>query len=534
MAQADHEMTSKMEFSGANLRKFRTVQNEGGRSVSRNVDVYNLDAIISVGCRESSEKAFFVGGLNAGTWSISPDRGRGNIMSKMSIAVVGGGLAGCECALRLARDGHSVTLLEQKPAHRSPAHVSDCLAELVCSNSLRSDESTSGIGLLKAEMRLLGSDFLAVAEECRVPAGKALAVDREAFARAMTARVEAEGNIRRVEKQVSSLEDPVLEPFAREGGRVVIAAGPLASHGLSSSLAQAVGAQHCYFYDAIAPIVWTHSLDHSVVFRASRYGQENGEPAGQGDYLNCPMNREEYEIFYEALLEARTVAAHGCEQEKHFEGCMPVEALARRGARTLVFGPLKPVGFVDPRTGRRPWAVLQLRTENANNDTCNLVGCQTKLIQSEQARVFRLVPGMEAAEFARFGSMHRNTYVNAPLALADDLSLVTRPGIHLAGQITGVEGYVESAACGLWLGLLLSARARGRDLPLPPAESALGALLRHLRTPARHFQPSNAHFGLMPELGERARKKDRKALYAARAQETFRAWLQARREEGLA
>ena len=454
-------------------------------------------------------------------------------MQKLSVALVGGGLAGCECALRLARSGHDVVLFEQKPLHRSPAHVNDNLAELVCSNSLRSDELTSGVGLLKAEMRALGSRFMEAADACRVPAGKALAVDREAFARQMSQLVESEANIRLVRHQVQSLDDAVLEPFRGEGRAIVVAAGPMASDGLSASLAGVLGEKHCYFYDAIAPIVWTHSLNMDVVFRASRYGQENGEGEGEGDYLNCPMSREEYDVFYQALLDAQKVSAHAFEQEKHFEGCMPVEALAERGPRTLTFGPLKPVGFVDPRTGRRPWAIVQLRAENANSDTCNLVGCQTKLTQGEQARVFRLVPGLEKVEFARFGSMHRNTYVNAPQVLAEDLSLNVLPGVFLAGQITGVEGYVESAASGLWLALLLDARARGINLPTLPAESALGALINHLRTPVKRFQPSNAHFGLMPELGERARKKDRKALYSARAQQAFGSWLQEARAAGL-
>ncbi len=454
-------------------------------------------------------------------------------MQKLSVALVGGGLAGCECALRLARSGHEVVLFEQKPLHRSPAHVNDNLAELVCSNSLRSDELTSGVGLLKAEMRALGSRFMEAADACRVPAGKALAVDREAFARQMSQLVESEANIRLVRHQVQSLDDAVLEPFRGEGRAIVVAAGPMASDGLSASLAGVLGEKHCYFYDAIAPIVWTHSLNMDVVYRASRYGQENGEGEGEGDYLNCPMSREEYDVFYQALLDAQKVAAHEFEQEKHFEGCMPVEALAERGPRTLTFGPLKPVGFVDPRTGRRPWAIVQLRAENANSDTCNLVGCQTKLTQGEQARVFRLVPGLEKVEFARFGSMHRNTYVNAPQVLAEDLSLNVLPGVFLAGQITGVEGYVESAASGLWLALLLDARARGINLPTLPAESALGALINHLRTPVKRFQPSNAHFGLMPELGERARKKDRKALYSARAQQAFGSWLQEARAAGL-
>ena len=422
-------------------------------------------------------------------------------MTTQRIALVGAGLAGCECALQLARRGFAVTLFEQKPEAYSPAHSMPQLAELVCSNSLRSDESSSGVGMLKAELRALGSRFMAAADACRVPAGKALAVDREAFAAMLTALVASQPRIRRVERNVCGLDDPVLAPFRTPEGTVVIAAGPLASEQLSASLAAAVGAEHCYFYDAIAPIVWTHSLDMSVVFRASRYGQEQGDAPGEGDYLNCPMSREEYTAFYTALLEARTVQAHAFESERHFEGCMPIEALAQRGDRTLTFGPLKPVGFVDPRTGRRPWAILQLRAEKANGEACNLVGCQTKLVQSEQARIFRLVPG-----------------------LTPDLELRAAPGVYLAGQITGVEGYVESAACGLWLGMLLEARAYGRDLPTPPPECALGALLGHLRTPAKRFQPSNVHFGLMPPLDERARKKDRKALYAARAQAAFAAW----------
>ena len=446
---------------------------------------------------------------------------QGVSVSPKRYAVVGGGLAGCECALRLARAGLAVTLFEQKPGHMSAAHVSGQLAELVCSNSLRSDEPVSGIGLLKAEMRALGSDFMAAADAHRVPAGKALAVDRETFAADMTRRVAAAERIQRVEARIASLEDPRLQGHEV----IIIASGPMTDDSLSAALAEAVGAQHCYFYDAIAPIVWTHSLDMSVVFRASRYGQEKGEEGG--DYLNCPFERDEYEAFYEALLAAEKVTPHGFEKEKHFEGCMPIEALAQRGPRTLTFGPLKPVGFVDPRSGRRPWAVLQLRAESSNGEACNLVGCQTKLTYAEQARIFRMVPGLERAEFARFGSMHRNTYVNAPEALTPELSLRTRPHVYLAGQITGVEGYVESAACGLWLALSLIAREQGRELPQPPAECALGALLQHLRTPVKHFQPSNAHFGLMPELGEKARKKDRKALYAQRAQAAFARWREA-------
>ena len=446
-------------------------------------------------------------------------------MSMTPVAVIGGGLAGCECALVLARAGVPVTLFEQKPDARSPAHKSPLLAELVCSNSLRSAELTSGVGLLKQELRDLESPFMAAADACRIPADKALAVDRERFAASLTQAVEQQPGITLVRAQVQGLDDPRL--LACGAQHIVIAAGPLLEGGLADSLFALLGQEQHYFYDAIAPIVWTHSLDMDIVFRASRYDCERDDvPAGSGDYLNCPMTREEYDIFYNALCSAQTVPTRDFEKARHFEGCMPVEALAARGPRTLAFGPLKPVGFVDPRTGRRPWAVLQLRAENSNADTCNLVGCQTRMTQAEQQRVFRLVPGLAQAEFARLGSMHRNTYVNAPQVLASDLSLNARRDVFLAGQITGVEGYVESAACGHWLGRILAARVLRGETPVePPQETALGALLQHLRTPAKHFQPSNVHFGLMPELGERCPKKERKARYAQRARDAFAAWV---------
>ncbi len=432
------------------------------------------------------------------------------------IAIVGAGLAGCECALQLARRGIAVTLFEQKPGAMSPAHTSPLLAELVCFNSLRSDELTSGVGLLKQEMRELGSALMAVADRVRVPAGKALAVDRERFSAEITARIEADPLVTLVHHAVSSLDDPELSDFER----VVIAAGPLASESLSASLAETTGASHLYFYDAIAPIVAADSVDMSVAFWGSRYA----EP-GEGDYLNCPMNREEYLNFYMGLVEGEKVSSRDFEKETHFEGCMPVEALAARGERTLVFGPLKPVGFIDPRTGKRPWAVLQLRPENGNRTMFNLVGCQTKLTYAAQAQCFRRVPGLEQADFVRFGSMHRNTYVNAPVALASDLSLLARPRIHLAGQITGVEGYVESMACGLWVGQMLAEKLAGREAVRPPRTTALGALLGHLELPSKHFQPSNVHFGLMPEPDVRIKKKERKEWYAARARTDFAAWL---------
>lgn len=383
-------------------------------------------------------------------------------MQNISVAIVGGGLAGCECALTLSRAGLAPSLFEQKPEHLSPAHSSPLLAELVCSNSLRSNELTSGVGLLKQEMRDLDSVFMAMADAEAVPAGKALAVDRERFAAAMTARIEADPRITLRRQQISSLDDPALQGF----DRIVIAAGPLASENLSQSLAATIGTSHLYFYDAIAPIVSADSLNYDIIFRGSRYAEASVEEPG--DYLNCPMNKEEYQVFFDALMAAEKVPAREFEKEIHFEGCMPIEALAERGHRTLTFGPLKPVGFDDPRSGRRPWALVQLRAEDRNDSLFNLVGCQTKLTYPEQERVFRLIPGLEKAEFVRFGSMHRNTYVNAPRVLNEQLALLNAPHIRLAGQITGVEGYVESAACGLWAGMLLAAEAQNRPLNPPP------------------------------------------------------------------
>lgn len=469
----------------------------------------------------------------------------------MNIAIIGAGLAGCECALKLAENGIASTLFEMKPERFSPAHASANLAELVCSNSLRSDDLNSAIGLLKQEMRELGSHIMAAADATRVPAGKALAVDRELFAEHMTKAIEAEPLIKLVRQEVPSLDADVLKNF----DIIVVAAGPLASESLGQSLQGLIenaGGQ-LYFYDAIAPIIAAESINMKIAFWGSRYEQEDeylerypreegfvykGTPqildnADEierpeiGDYINCPMNKDEYQAFYTALMEAEKVPSHNFEKEIHFEGCMPIEALAERGERTLLFGPFKPVGFVDPRTGRRPYAIVQLRIENQNKTTFNIVGCQTKLKYAEQDRVFRMVPGLEDAEFVRHGSIHRNTYVNAPKMLGPDLSLVGHPNIFLAGQITGVEGYLESAACGLWLGVALSHRIKhGEDL-MPPSDcTALGALLNHLRVPAKNFQPSNVTFGLMPELGLRAHKKERKPIYSARAREAFAAWLQ--------
>lgn len=441
---------------------------------------------------------------------------------KMHVAIIGGGLAGCECALALAALNIKSTIFEMKPEKFSPAHSISGLAELVCSNSMRSDDPQSAVGVLKNEMRALGSLTMRVAEECRVPAGKALAVDREAFSLGVTRAVEANPLLNLVRREITALsaaEEPALEGFSH----IVLAAGPLASDAISAALGRATGQGQLYFYDAIAPIVSGDSLNMNVIFRGSRYNPTDGPD--EGDYLNCPMNREEYLAFYEALIAAKKAPTRDFEAESHFEGCMPIEALAERGERTLTFGPLKPVGFTDPRTGKRPFAIVQLRAENLNRSMYNLVGCQTKLIYGEQDRVFRMIPGLENAEFVRHGSMHRNTYVNAPSVLNPDLSLKNAPNVFLAGQITGVEGYVESAACGLWLGLSLGRKLLGSELPPPPPESALGALLAHLRTPVKKFQPSNVQYGLMPELGEKAKKSNRKLLYSERAKSGFEAWI---------
>ncbi len=442
------------------------------------------------------------------------------------VAVVGGGLAGCECAVALARAGVFVRLFEMRPEKSTPAHTGGDLAELVCSNSLRSDELTTAIGCLKMELRELDSLIMAVADETRIPAGKALAVDRQRFARSITEAVAARPNIELVRVEISGLDAPELAGF----DAVVIAAGPLASDPLAVSLAGAtekLGGGRLYFYDAIAPIVARESVDMNVAFWGSRYRPE------EDDYLNCPMTEEQYDVFLAALLAGEKVAPREFEKSIHFEGCLPVEEMAERGRLTLCFGPLKPVGLPNPRTGEEAFAVVQLRAENAEKTAFNLVGFQTKLKYPAQQKVFRLIPGLERAEFLRLGSIHRNTYVDAPMVLTPELELKGRPGVYLAGQITGVEGYLESAACGLWVGRMLAAKlTAGRELPYPPTTTALGSLLGHLRSmPVKRFQPSNAHFGLMPELTKRAGKKMRKEMYGQRARETFAQW---RRDVGLA
>lgn len=432
----------------------------------------------------------------------------------MKIAVIGGGLAGCELSWQLVQQGVRVNIFEMKPEKFSPAHKDINLAELVCSNSLRSNDPLSAVGLLKEEMRALSSIVIQAAERTKVPAGKALAVDRDLFSALITRTLEEEPLVEIRRKEIIGLSDPRLTGF----DCVVIAAGPLASADLTKDLLSAIGQAGLYFYDAIAPIVSAESIDWDRVFWGARYEPESD------DYLNCPLSEEEYHNLRQALLKADKVRNKEFEEEIHFEGCLPVEIMAERGEMTLAFGPLKPVGLLDPRTGEQPFAVVQLRAENREKTMFNLVGFQTKLTYSAQEQVFRMIPGLEKAEFVRLGSIHRNTFVNAPQVLTPHLELKNRAGVFLAGQITGVEGYVESAACGLWLGRFLAAKACGQKCSLPPLETALGGLLSHLRVENKNFQPMNVNFGLLPKLGVRAGKRKRKEFYVARARTALQNW----------
>jgi methylenetetrahydrofolate--tRNA-(uracil-5-)-methyltransferase len=384
---------------------------------------------------------------------------------------------------------------------------------------LRSEDILSAVGLLKQEMREAGSLIMQAADKTRVPAGKALAVDRQRFSAEITRRLELLAGVNILRKEVQDLQDPGLKDYSK----VVVAAGPLPGQGLSQSLSRFTRGENLYFYDAIAPIVSADSLNWQRVFWGSRY-----DPQGQ-DYLNCPLNEQEYYALRQELLAGQKVQFKDFEDLVHFEGCLPVETLAERGEQTLAFGPLKPVGLQDPRTGERPFAVVQLRAENQEKTMFNLVGFQTKLTYSEQERIFRMIPGLEQARFERLGSMHRNTFVNAPRVLHfPELELKEAPGVHLAGQITGVEGYVESAACGLWVGLCLARMLKqGRSLPPPPAETALGGLLRHLCLPRKDFQPMNVNFGLLPPLEGKVKKWKRKELYMQRARQAWQEWLEA-------
>ncbi len=429
------------------------------------------------------------------------------------VIVVGGGLAGSEAAWQAAEQGVRVLLYEMRPQRMTPAHRTGYLAELVCSNSLGSNLPDRALGLLKAELRLLRSVVVECADRTAVPAGSALAVDREAFAREVTERVSQHPNVTVVREEVTDIPAE---------GPVVLATGPLTSEPLAEAIARLVGQEHLYFYDAMAPIVLGESVDMTVAFRGARYGR------GGEDYINCPMTKEEYERFVDALLAAEQAPLHPFEREdpRFFEACLPVEEIARRGREALAFGPLRPVGLVDPRTGKRPYAVVQLRQDNLAGTLYNMVGFQTNLRWSEQDRVFRLIPGLERAEFVRYGQMHRNLFINAPTALRRTLQSRVRPDLFFAGQITGTEGYVGSVASGLVAGLNAARLVRGEEPLAFPEETMVGALLRDVAEASpEEFQPMKANFGLLPPLEGRVRgKKERGEAYARRALERLEAW----------
>jgi methylenetetrahydrofolate--tRNA-(uracil-5-)-methyltransferase len=417
----------------------------------------------------------------------------------MLVHVVGAGLAGSEAAWQLAERGVEVVLHEMRPLRATPAHKTADFAELVCSNTFKSTERSNAHGLLKEEMRVLGSMILPAADSARVAAGSALAVDREVFAAAVTARLTAHPRIRIVREEVTLLPSPGI-----------IATGPLTSDALASMIRDRLGQDSLAFYDAIAPIIARDSIDMSVAFRASRYDKETmqGVDPHEGAYINCPMSRDEYEAFLDALTSADQYPGHDFDAVPYFEGCMPVEEIAGRGRESLRFGPMKPVGLRDPRTGRQPWAVLQLRTEDKGERMWNMVGCQTRMRHAEQQRVFRLIPGLADAEFLRYGSMHRNSYLNTPAALTPFLALRDDHLTMFAGQLTGVEGYTESAATGLLAAINMARMLGGEDPVIPPPVTMLGALYRYLQSAdPTSFQPMNANFGLIDELEDPPRDK---------------------------
>ena len=467
------------------------------------------------------------------------------------VTIIGGGLAGSEAAWQAASLGVPVRLHEMRPGRATAVHKTERLAELVCSNSFRGDKLDNAVGVLKEEMRRLGSVVMRAADATRVPAGAALAVDRDRFAAFVTDAVASHPLITISREEVSSVPPP-------GGGPVIVATGPLTSPALSADIAAMVGADHLYFYDAISPIVLAESIDGSKVFRASRWGRslpfdsrdealargkracaERGHAApesnacgvddGDGDYLNCPMTRDEYARFHEAVTGAEKAPLHDFDDARFFEGCLPIEVMAARGVDTLRYGPMKPVGLTDPRTGREPYAVVQLRQDNLAGDHFSLVGFQTQMKWPEQARVLRLIPGLEQAEFVRFGMVHRNTYINGPTVLRETWQTRAREDLFFAGQISGVEGYVESAASGLIAGRNAAALALERPLRVPPRTTAIGALAYYVsHADPRHYQPTNITFGIMEPLpggaGGRRKKADRKLAYGERALQALERW----------
>ena len=430
---------------------------------------------------------------------------------KQKVRIIGGGLAGAEAAWQLARRGAAVELVEMRPGHKTEAHATGNLGELVCSNSLRSDSLAAPAGLLKAEMRRFDSLVIRIAELNRVPAGSALAVDRDRFSASLTQAIEQLPLVQIIRKEISEIPDD---------GIVILATGPLTSPALSAQLAARLGEEHLYFYDAISPIVTAESVDMSVAYRAARYDK------GSDDYLNLPLTREEYYHFIDALLTAERVPTHSFERFVPFEGCMPIEEMADRGKETLAFGPMRAVGLIDPRTGKRPYAVVQLRQENREKTLYNLVGFQTKMTYPEQRRVFAMIPGLANAEFVRLGSLHRNTFINAPQHLLPTLQWRARETLFFAGQMTGVEGYIESAATGLLAGINAANLLAGKSAVTPPPTTALGALLRYISDPERkRFQPMNVNFGLLPPLDLRLRGRVKKEKMSERALTDLAAWL---------
>ncbi len=428
------------------------------------------------------------------------------------IRVIGGGLAGSEAALQIARAGHRALLFEMRPLVSTPAHRTACFGELVCSNSLKSEQPGTAPWLLKQELRRLGSVLMEAAGGCRIPGGHALTVDREAFAAEVTRRIEQEPNIQIRREEAAEI---------CSGDITIVASGPLTSERLALVISRLTGQDRLYFFDSISPIVEADSIDYSVVFRASRYGKSLD---GTEDYLNCPFTREQYDRFYDALVSAESAAIHGEENTRFFEACLPIEELARRGRDTLRFGPMKPVGLTDPRTGRTPYAVVQLRQENLRAESYNLVGFQNHLKYGEQKRVLRLIPGLENAEFTRYGQIHRNTYINAPALLNPTLNLRSARRIFFAGQISGVEGYVEAIATGLIAARHAVSLAEGKTPVPPPRETALGSLVHYIsHADPRNYQPANITFDLLPALPEGDRsnlggdKKARRELQCARA-----------------
>jgi methylenetetrahydrofolate--tRNA-(uracil-5-)-methyltransferase len=464
---------------------------------------------------------------------------------KTDVTVVGGGMAGSEAAWQLAQAGIAVSLVEMKPCAMSPAHQSPLLGELVCSNSLRSDDPVAPAGLLKHELRRAGSLVIACADEHRVPAGQALAVERFGFARAITQRLALHPRIRIERRRLDELPD---HP-------VIVATGPLTEGQLGEVIRAELGGDRMYFYDAIAPIVSADSIDWDHAFRGSRWGRDAdavdrdapgerapggslasdageddraaGGDTGVGDYINCPLNREQYDAFVAAINAGRKVVPHDFEEPRYFESCMPIEVMAERGEQTLRFGPMRPIGLRDPRTGHRPWAVVQLRPENRYRTAYNLVGFQTRLAYPEQQRIFQMVPALHRAEFLRFGSIHRNTYIDAPSRLGPHLELRDRPNVRFAGLLTGVEGYIESCAMGMIVAWLLAGELTGRAATPPPPTTMMGGLYQHVtapREPGYKYGPTNVNYGLLPPLPG-VRKDHRKHRMAERARGDFDAWL---------